>query len=540
MATFEGFRKHWFWGLIAFIITTLIAVGGLFLQYRSTKRDTGGVVNATFHSRIINNKDARTIVVCMEDSTIDLTDLYVTPTFDNQNEFSLKDFSLSFDATCTNVIPIPTTFVDAHEYGKNEWIFKYRDNILAAYDDTKKPFAGFKVKDERGRCYIKTKASHDGAASAFEYESDVWFLVVPNTKHLSFEDWKTNCKKRLFEVVDEKFYDVYYFSNIHEPEFQFDVALGSSEKKAEDKKSLAANTTPVRENKIHSTAKEDKKYYQLKTPDKVESEEANNREETSVIEERENNREIPVKDFEIKDNTSDYKITINLEEEIDPSDNYLLVYEKKDTSGVKDFRYHLMDRENWKNNKQAIIYYSHKLDVSNIIFTKILREVNADNYIITTKNDSNTLIENKNENEIVLVIIYSNLRSSYVTLGSHATLRLDDTNYEALKVFDTGIKTERSIKSNDMPDDLMGWLILMSIVIIFLLAIFGVLLLTFFVVKWYDDGYSEAKKEWDGMSYSSILESKESTGTKLWFMFITTVVYLTPITLILSLFIIIN
>ena len=222
---FEKFRKHWIWAIIAFIVSTIITGCALFLQYRSTKHDFGGSLNATFHSRLLNSRDARTIIVCLEDTTLDLNDLYVTPTFDNPSEFSLKDFSLSFDAECTNVELVPTTFVDAHDYGGKEWIFKYKEDVLAAHDDTKKPFSQFRLSDTKGRCYIKTKASYDGAPAAFEYNTDVWFFVVPNMRNLSFEDWKINCKKRIFESISDKYYDVYYYAKNHRPEYQFDVAL---------------------------------------------------------------------------------------------------------------------------------------------------------------------------------------------------------------------------------------------------------------------------------------------------------------------------
>lgn len=188
----------------------------------------GGTLNATYHSRLLNNKDARTIIVCVEDSTIDLQDLYVTPTFDNPSEFSLKDFLLSYDVECKNIEIEPTSFVETHNYGKNEWIFKYKDNILAAHDDTKKPFSSYHLKDNVGRCYIKTKASYDGAVSAFEYNTDVWFIIEKNSKNLSFDNWKIDCKKRIFEIIDEQFYDVYYYAKNHQPEYQFDVALTAS------------------------------------------------------------------------------------------------------------------------------------------------------------------------------------------------------------------------------------------------------------------------------------------------------------------------
>ena len=214
MISFEIIRKHWAWALIAFFITTGIAVISIFLQYKVNQRESGGSLNATFHSRLLNNREAKTIIVCLEDTTIDLANLYVTPTFDNPSEYSLKDFSLTFDVECSNVSIVPTTFVDAHEYGNNEWIYKYKENILAAHDDTKKPFSHFILSDTNGRCYIKTKASYNGSPSAFEYQTDVWFFVEPNERKLSFENWKIGCKKRIFELVDENYYECRRETNV--------------------------------------------------------------------------------------------------------------------------------------------------------------------------------------------------------------------------------------------------------------------------------------------------------------------------------------
>lgn len=248
MTRFERIRKHWIWLLIGFIISTIIGLISIYFEYRSNQHELGGLLNATFHSRILNNREARTIVVCMEDTTIDLANLYITPTFDNPAEYSLKDFSLSFDVECTNVHIIPTSFVDAHKYEKDEWIFKYKDNILAAHDDTKKPFSHFVLSDTKGRCYIKTKASYDGAVDAFLYNTDVWFIVEPNKKHLSFDDWKINCKKRIFEFIEDTKFDVYYISKYNNPEFQFDVVLQSSDKKSNKPK--IDNSSPEWENTI--------------------------------------------------------------------------------------------------------------------------------------------------------------------------------------------------------------------------------------------------------------------------------------------------
>ena len=102
------------------LLSIVIGAVGLYLQYQSRRHEVGGTLNATFHSRLLNNKDARTIIVCLEDSTIDLQDLYVTPTFDNPSEFSLKDFLLSYDVECTNIEIEPKSFIENNKYIKKK------------------------------------------------------------------------------------------------------------------------------------------------------------------------------------------------------------------------------------------------------------------------------------------------------------------------------------------------------------------------------------------------------------------------------------
>lgn len=206
-------------------ISLLLTIYSAFLQHRSAQHEMGGSLMASFYQRSLNNREARTIVVCMEDVDVNLKGLYVTPTFDNPSEFSIKDLSLSFDVQCSNVSLVPSSFVETHSYGGNEWLYRYKDNLLAAHDDTKRIFTDYNVTGKTGHCFIETKASYDGASAAFEYNTDVWFLIVPKKRAQSYEDWKVNCKKRIFEVISDKYYDVYYYSHDNTAEYQFDVAL---------------------------------------------------------------------------------------------------------------------------------------------------------------------------------------------------------------------------------------------------------------------------------------------------------------------------
>lgn len=236
--SFELLRKHWIWPLLVTGLTLLLTIYSAYLQHRSAQHEMGGSLMATFYNHSLNNREARTIVVCMEDADVNLRGLYVTPTFDNPSEFSIKDFSLSFNVQCSNVTLVPSSFVETHPYGGDEWLYKYKENLLAAHDDTKRIFTDYKVAGNTGHCFIETKASYDGAAAAFEYNTDVWFLIVPKKRAQSYDDWKINCKKRIFDVISDKYYDVYYYSQGNGVEYQFDVALGN------DDNAVAPNPSP--------------------------------------------------------------------------------------------------------------------------------------------------------------------------------------------------------------------------------------------------------------------------------------------------------
>lgn len=423
MADFEKYSKHWVWALLAFIITTLIAVATMYLQYKSTQHDIGGNLNAKYHTRLLNNKDARTIIVCVDDTTVELEGLYVTPTFDNQSEFSLKDFSLSFDAECTNVTPVPTSFVDIHEYGKNEWIYKYKDNILAAYDDTKKIFQSFKINDKRGRCYIKTKASYDGAASAFEYETDVWFIVEPNLRNLSFEDWKINCKKRIFEIVNEKYYDVYYFSKKHEPEFQFDVSLSAdnktktiNDKKSDNTLSDISNISTIPQRQVEAV-ENNNLHENVEDDDKFEGYIAKN--------------DIEIADYHLivkKEKYAELKIVCN--EILAASEDYLLLYDYKDSLNEINHSFHYyrgLGRKEFTLNLGGV-YGVEKL--------RLRKKINYSEAIEEIREGNKIKLKNKTESVLVYVLPYSDYSITYGIVNPLQTLSIDNNTAVPIILFE--------------------------------------------------------------------------------------------------------
>lgn len=212
------------------LFTVITAIFGLYTGIISFKHELGGSLNASIKNYSLNNNETRTIVVCFDTPSIDMSHLFITPTFDNPSEYSLKDFSLEYEVICHNINFQPNTLVSAHELGNNKTLYKYNENTLSAYGDTKQPFSSFTITGGNiGRCEINTKATYDGAPSPFYYRTDVWFIHEPNRRNVSFDFWKANCKTVIFKNISTMHYDVHYLAQNAPYEHQFDVALQAKE-----------------------------------------------------------------------------------------------------------------------------------------------------------------------------------------------------------------------------------------------------------------------------------------------------------------------
>ena len=499
----------------------------------------GGTLNATYHSRLLNNKDARTIIVCVEDSTIDLQDLYVTPTFDNPSEFSLKDFLLSYDVECKNIEIEPTSFVETHNYGKNEWIFKYKDNILAAHDDTKKPFSSYHLKDNVGRCYIKTKASYDGAVSAFEYNTDVWFIIEKNSKNLSFDNWKIDCKKRIFEIIDEQFYDVYYYAKNHQPEYQFDVALTASSETRERENVAILPQQDTRDDKtiVSQPTKKNEIAEEVEKKETPKDIAANVSEEAPVQSGINSSSEkIMIESYVEKDKGDYIRYEIQLNEELEAGKEYVMTYDAIDAQEDLEYDgYYYLDTYDRSENKKII----YNLKGSKIInFKELISNVNTEDYLEIGNKDEKTEIKNKTNSDLLCVFRYSGHSTSYREIKGNSSMTIDNLGNEPILVFDLGTTSGNGIMALNNVDGVKGYFLLFLFVIFILIFCFGTIYLVIsiisFFVTGFTDGWDEAKKEViDELSINSIKETANnprlSISDKIWTISIMVSMYLSPI-----------
>lgn len=246
------FKKKWSWAIFLAAVAAIIGFATFLIQRESSLHEFGGKLNATFHDKSLKNKESRTIVVCIDDTAQYERNIYLTPTFDNSDEFTIRDFSLTYEVTAYDMEIIPSPFVDAYKTGRNSIFYQYKMNVLEPKRDTKNPFMGFKLQKDVARCEIVSKVSFDGASEIFECRTDVWFVYKPNPKNVSFDYWKLNCKQKIYDVIDDKFFDVYYFSEKYNPEYQFDVDLAKDRGKSA---SVKGKNSPAKEEKILTESK---------------------------------------------------------------------------------------------------------------------------------------------------------------------------------------------------------------------------------------------------------------------------------------------
>lgn len=220
-------KKSFTWGTIGAIILGLATLYGVYLQHRDEERKSGGAFEARFHENSVSADSRRTIVVCTDNVNNELTNVSVSPTINNPSRYPLPGFSLELHVDAYNMELTPTDFYPMSRLGENEFVFTYKDDKLLNQHFTPKAFQSLRIKQGRlGRCTIHTTATYEGTEHPFVYDTDVWLLLVPNTKHLPFENWRLSCKKAIYEHVETGLiYDEYYFDSQGQTYHDFDLSL---------------------------------------------------------------------------------------------------------------------------------------------------------------------------------------------------------------------------------------------------------------------------------------------------------------------------
>lgn len=457
---FELFRRHWLWSILVTGITLFITIYNSYLQHRSAQHEMGGSLMATYYQRSLDNRGARTIVVCMDDANVNLNGLYVTPTLDNPREFSIKDFSLSIKATCSNVELVPSSLVETHEYGGGEWLYKYKDNLLAAHDDTKRIFTDYKVSGNTGYCLLETKASYDGAATAVEYNTNVWFLVVPRKSAQSFEQWKINCKKRLLEVVSDKYYDVFYYSRTNNVERHFDIALVDNDNVADTKstpQAIAKQTptpalTPKKEVKTQPTPSSSKPAEVKKKP--ATTEKVQREEKPVKVKPASNNQDVNITKYSSSNSGKRFCIKFELDNAPSTEGKYLLYGNYTVPGNVNPYvfaypleLFTLIKRKSYGyciSTVDSLTYHLNEL--------RIIKETEPNGIIEITHDDGRRVIKNVTGNKII-VSIYTTYGYRNHILEKTEVIYDQKGNDNKIYVYDTGEKSTLNTNNKSSKED---------------------------------------------------------------------------------------
>ena len=499
---FDLLRKHWVWPMLVTGISLLLTIYSAFLQHRSAQHEMGGSLMATYYQRSLDNRGARTIVVCMDDANVNLNGLYVTPTLDNPREFSIKDFSLSIKATCSNVELVPSSLVETHEYGGGEWLYKYKDNLLAAHDDTKRIFTDYKVSGNTGYCLLETKASYDGAATAVEYNTNVWFLVVPRKSAQSFDQWKINCKKRLLEVVSDKYYDVFYYSRTSNVERHFDIALVDDDNVADTKstpQAIAKQTptpapTPKKEVKTQPTPSSSKPAEVKKKP--ATTEKVQREEKPVKVKPASNNQDVNIAKYSSSNSGKRFYINFELDNAPSTRGTYLLygnytvpgnvnpyvfAYPMELSTLIKSYKYST-------NTVDSLTYHLNEL--------RIIKETEPNGIIEITHDDGRRVIKNATRNKIAVVVYSSgNTYRNYVLEKSEVIydIKGNDGN---IHVFDTGEKSTKEDKAEGGPNTILViiWSLVWGLGLLCIMMFFMVLQDTKSITRSLESIFSPFKK----------------------------------------------
>jgi len=224
-------KKSITWGTIGAFILGMATLYGVYLQHREEERKSGGIFEARFHESNVPSDGHRTIVVCTDNADNAFTNVSVTPTVNNPSRYPLPGFSLELHVNAYNMELTPTDYYPMARLDENEYVFTYKDDKLLNQHFTPKVFQSLRIAQGKlGRCTIHMTATYEGSDRPFTYNSDVWLLLVPNTKNLSFENWKLSCKNAIYEHVETGLiYDEYYFTQNGQTFHDFDLSLPADE-----------------------------------------------------------------------------------------------------------------------------------------------------------------------------------------------------------------------------------------------------------------------------------------------------------------------
>jgi len=195
---------------ILVVVGAVVGILSLVLAYEQLRHDQGGDLEELFNSKPVGgNTGSRSIVVCLDDAGTNISDLQFAPAFNNISKYPVRDFSLQHSVNANGVDICANGFYNKIHYNGNTDVYSYIQDKLPSFSMTPYPFENISILKNDAACSITTRASFDGADAPYEYETKLYFMVIPRTCG-DFEVWKHKCNERLSRSQLPPETDVYY------------------------------------------------------------------------------------------------------------------------------------------------------------------------------------------------------------------------------------------------------------------------------------------------------------------------------------------
>lgn len=390
--------------------------------------DLNATVDVTLDSRQINDNEARTIVVCLNESDkeLDLEDINIVPTFYNPCDFNLEDFNLTYDVTNNNVEIEHTDFYSKNKYGLNRCIYKYKEKELGKeYESTPRPFIFCKIHGDRGASKIVAKLNYRGSSHPFVYTTYVKYIIEP-TKDYTIEQWISKCKSLVRDSIQGNVYDGYYcYNNQIKKEFDIPLKAGIVNTKEEVK--------PTAKKEIGNGDKEPKKVAVLQETTEIPNRNLNI--SNTLHDNSDSQLEYNIKSYKYEENNSDdvpYTLTVEVDKPLVYWEDEKCVFYYK---YIKDF-YHPVVLRNGTNVFKTT--FKHAFDFQ---LMKVLKKTACDNYLEVKEEGRNRILHNKTDNKIICEIAFDNGERTYGEILGNQKI---STTGKPVGVFDTGMKARIS------------------------------------------------------------------------------------------------
>lgn len=227
--------------IIGAILSIVLGIPSIWFAFESYKHEKGGEMMAFFNSsRIDNVKSPRSVIICLEDESTDISGVEFVPVFSNSSRYTLKDFDLKFSVRSDGIECVPNGFFSKTRYTADTDIFSYTSDKIPSFSRTPYPFESIKIDRGGGKCTITTTATYDGAPEPFSYDVDVVLKVVPS-RGLDFARWKELCDSKISRInLREGLHDIYY------------IGLGKVEMSANANFSAHESSTDIAETRHES------------------------------------------------------------------------------------------------------------------------------------------------------------------------------------------------------------------------------------------------------------------------------------------------